>query len=97
MPGQPIPIAAAAVPGDYFLDGIRLVKNGRTILDATAPDGRLATTIPIRVISEVFVTSVTSRPLSLDEIRGKGIVIDENNFRAVNFQVAFNIDGTRSR
>ncbi len=45
------------------------------------------------MISEVFVTNVTSRPLSLDEIRGRGIVIDENNFRAVNFQVAFNIDG----
>ena len=76
--GQPIPIPPLALPGDYFLDGIRLVKNGRTILDATAPDGRLATTIPIRVISEVFVTNVTSRPLSLDEIRGKGIVIDQN-------------------
>jgi hypothetical protein len=92
-PGQPIPIPPLAIPGDYFLDGIRLVRNGQTILDATAPDGRLATTIPIRVISEVFVTSVTSRPLSLDEIRGKGIVIDETNFRTVNFQVAFNIDG----
>jgi hypothetical protein len=58
-----------------------------------ASDGRPATTIPIRVISEVFVTSVTSRPLSLAEIQSKGIVIDQNNFRAVNFQVAFNIDG----
>ncbi len=92
-PGQPIPIPPLAIPGDYFLDGIRLVKDGQTILDATAQDGTLATTIPIRVISEVFVTSVTSRPLSLDEIRGKGIVIDQNNFSAVNFQVAFNIDG----
>jgi hypothetical protein len=94
QPGQPIPIPPLAIPGDYFLDGIKLVKNGQTILDATTQDGRLATTIPIRVISEVFVTSVTSRPLSLDEIRGKGIVIDETNFRTVSFQVAFNIDGT---
>jgi hypothetical protein len=92
-PGQPIPIPPLAVAGDYFLDGVRLVKNGQTILDATASDGRLATTIPIRVINEVFVTNVTSRPLSLDEIRGRGIVIDETNFQAVNFQVAFNIDG----
>jgi hypothetical protein len=92
-PGQPIPIPPLAIPGDYFLDGIRLVKGGQTILDATSQDGRLATTIPIRVISEVFVTSVTSRPLSLDEIRSKGIVIDETNFRTVSFQVAFNIDG----
>ena len=45
------------------------------------------------MINEIFVTNVTSRPLSLDEIKAKGIVIDQNNFQAVNFQVAFNIDG----
>lgn len=92
-PGQPIPLPPFALPGDYFLDGIRLLKDGVPLLDATAPDGRPATTIPIAVISEVFVTSVTSRPLSLDEIKEKGIVIDQNNFQTVSFQVAFNIDG----
>lgn len=91
--GSPIPIPAFALPGEYFLDGIRLVKDGKPLLDATAPDGRAATMIPIRVISEVFVTSVTSRPLTLDEIREKGIVIDSSSFQAVNFQAAFNIDG----
>ncbi len=93
VPGQPLPIPPLALAGDYFLDGIRLVKNGQTVLDATSADGHPATTIPIHVINEVFVASVTSKPLSLDEIRGKGIVIDEKNFSAVNFQVAFNIDG----
>src|SRR6188474_3391244 len=33
--GQPIPIPPLAIAGDYFLDGIRLVRNGQTILDAT--------------------------------------------------------------
>jgi hypothetical protein len=93
VPGQPLPLPAFALPGDYILDNIRLVRDGETILDATAPDGRPATLIPIHVIAEILVTSVTSRPLSLDEIRGKGIVIDETNFQAVNFEVAFNIDG----
>jgi hypothetical protein len=91
--GSPIPIPALALPGDYFLDGIRLVKDGQTVLDASAVDGRPATLIPIKVISEVFVTSVTSRPLTLDEIREKGIVIDSSSYQAVNFQAAFNIDG----
>jgi len=36
---------------------------------------------------------VTSRPLSLDEIREKGIAIDETNFRAVEFEVGFVLDG----
>ncbi len=93
-PGQPLPLPAFALPGDYFLDGIRLVKDGASLLDATAQDGSPATTIPIAVIDQVMVTSVTSRPLSLDEIREKGIVIDQNNFQAVNFEVAFNIDGS---
>lgn len=92
-PGEPLLLPAFALPGDYFLDGLRLVKDGVALLDATASDGRPATTIPILVINEIFVTNVTSRPLSLDEIKAKGIVIDQNNFQTVNFQVAFNIDG----
>ncbi|MCI0438180.1 MAG: hypothetical protein L0177_03510, partial [Chloroflexi bacterium] len=84
--GQPIPIPPLALPGDYFLDQIRLVKNDEVVLSGT-PD-----IVPIKVISEVFVTSVTSRPLSLDEIQAKGIVIDESNFQAINFELAFNID-----
>lgn len=91
--GSPIPLPAFALPGDYFLDNIRLAKNGQTVLDATALDGRPATSIPIKVISEVFVTSVTTRPLTLDEIREKGILIDSSSYQAVNFQAAFNIDG----
>ena len=39
VPGQPLPIPPLALAGDYFLDGIRLVKNGQTILDATSADG----------------------------------------------------------
>ena len=93
QPGQPIPLPAFALPGDYFLEGVRLVKDGVPLLDAQAADGRPATTIPIRVIGDILVASVTSRPLSLDEIRSKGIVIDDTNFKTVNFQVAFNIDG----
>jgi hypothetical protein len=93
--GSPIPLPAFALPGDYFLDGIRLARDGVTILDATTADGHPATTIPIKVISEVFVTSVTSRPLSADEIRQKGILIDASSFQTVNFQVALNVDGQK--
>jgi len=86
-PGQPFPLPPFALPGDYFLDQIRLVKDGEVVMDATP------SAVPIKVISEVLVTSVTARPLSLAEIRDKGIVIDENNFQVMNFQLAFNIDG----
>ena len=85
-PGQPIPIPAFALPGDYFLDRIRLTRNGETILNASP------STVPIKVIAEILVTSVTSRPLSLDEIRQKGIVIDNSNFQAMNFQLALTVE-----
>src|SRR5687768_14884806 len=52
-PGEPIPLPPFALPGDYFLDGIRLIKDGEPLLDAVAPDGRPATTIPIKVINEI--------------------------------------------
>src|SRR5881396_988206 len=71
-PGQPLAIPALALPGDYFLDQIRLVKNGQTILNATS------SVVPIKVISELTLltstslmtlmgSSVSSRPLSLSE------------------------------
>jgi hypothetical protein len=93
-PGEPIPIPALQVPGQYFLEHVRLVKDGQTLLDATSPAGDPASIVPIQVIGDILVTSVSSRPLTLDEIRGKGIVVDERNFQAFNFEVAFNIDGT---
>ena len=86
-PGQPIPIPPFALPGDYFLDQIRLEKDGEVLLNATP------STVPIQVISEILVTSVTSSPLSLAEIREKGIVIDENNFTAYNFSIGLKVEG----
>src|SRR5262245_7915870 len=93
QPGQPIPLPAFALPGDYFLDRIRLVKDGADLLGATDVNARAVSVIPITVIADILITTVTSRPLTLDEIRGKGVVMDEHNFQARNFQVAFNIEG----
>lgn len=86
-PGDPMPIPPFARAGDYVLDGIRLVRGSDTVLTA-APDA-----VPIQVISEVLVTSVSSRPLALEEIRERGIVIDERNFDIREFQLALNVDG----
>ena len=61
-PGQPLPIPPLALAGDYFLDGIRLVKDGQTVLDATSADGHAGDDdSDSRVINEVFVASVTSQ------------------------------------
>ena len=75
--------------GEYSLDNIKLIKesSGETLLEANP------SSIPINVFEEVLVSRVTSKPLTSAEIEEKGIVIDENNFRAVEFEVGFVVDG----
>ena len=75
--------------GDYQLDNIRLVDaaTGETRMEATP------SSVPVHVFDEVLISRVTSRPLTLDEIKEKGIVIDDANFRAVEFEVGFVLDG----
>ncbi|PYM10793.1 MAG: hypothetical protein DME18_15615 [Verrucomicrobia bacterium] len=75
--------------GDYQLDNIRLV-------DSTTGAVRMEgspSSVPVHVFDQVLVSTVTSRPLTLDEIKEKGIVIDENNFHAVEFEVGFVLEG----
>ncbi len=89
QPGAPLLLPPLPLVGDYQLDNIRLV-DGAT--GATQLEG-IPASVPVHVFDEVLVSKVTSRPLTLDEIRGKGIAIDEANFRAVEFEVGFVLDG----
>ncbi|MDB6037199.1 MAG: LamG domain protein jellyroll fold domain protein, partial [Verrucomicrobiales bacterium] len=86
---QPLLLPALPLVGDYQLDNIRLVDSvtGETKLEATP------SSVPVRVFDDVLISRVTSRPLTLQEIQEKGIVIDEANFRAVEFEVGFVLDG----
>lgn len=88
------PNAALLLPplnlvGDYSLDNIRLVASGSgEVIIGASP-----ASVPVRVFDEVLVSRVTSRPLTLDEIQERGIFIDESNFRAIEFEVGFVVDG----
>ena len=91
MPGQPLLLPPLNVAGDYQLDGIQLVRDGpagRTVLMESSPRS-----VPVRVFEEVLVTRVTSRPLTSEEIRDKGIYLDESNFRVTEFEVGLVLDG----
>ena len=87
----PLLLPPLPLTGDYQLDAIRLVRQEGTnkivLLEG------LPSSVPVRVFDEVLVSRVTSRPLTLEEIRERGIVIDENNFRTVEFEVGFVLDG----
>ena len=85
----PLSLPPLNVVGDYEIDQIRLVDatTGRVQLEGT-PDK-----VPVHVFEQVLVSQVTSRALSLDEVKEKGITIDQQNFRAVEFEVGFVLDG----
>jgi hypothetical protein len=88
LPNQALVLPPLNFVGDYSLDGIRLVSAaGETLLEGTP------NSVPVRVFDEVLVSRVTSRPLSLAEIEDRGITIDDQNFRAVEFEVGFVVDG----
>ncbi|HYG23696.1 MAG TPA: carboxypeptidase regulatory-like domain-containing protein [Verrucomicrobiae bacterium] len=86
---QALQLPVLNLVGEYQLDNIRLV-------DATTGAVRMEgipSSVPVNVFAELLVSTVTSRPLTLQEIQDKGIAIDEANFRAVEFEVGFVLDG----
>ena len=87
-PNQLLELPIFAAPGDHTLRNVRLEDAAGNVLlsrDPTRPP------IVIDVIDELLVTQVTSRPLTLEEIVEKGIVIDEDNFTALNFTVGLTL------
>lgn len=84
-PGGNFPIPPLAIPGLYTLGNIRLVNDGQVLLLGNPA------VVRIEVIDRVLVSQVTSRPLSADEIKERGIVIDQRNFQVVNFTVGFGL------
>lgn len=86
---KPLLLPALNLVGDYQLDNIRLVDS---VTGAVGMEGT-PSSVPVRVFEEVLVSRVTSRPLTLAEIQERGIVIDDQNFRAVEFEVGFVLDG----
>ncbi|HDG97952.1 MAG TPA: hypothetical protein ENG73_07260, partial [Desulfobacterales bacterium] len=69
--------------GLYSLEGIRIVRNGEIVLYGS-PES-----VTIEVIEQLLVTEITTRALTADEIKEKGIVFDRSNFQAYNFTAAF--------
>jgi hypothetical protein len=87
-PNAPLLLPPLNLVGNYSLDGIRLVAaSGETLLEGSPAS------VPVQVFDEVLVSRVTSRPLALEEIEDKGIFLDGANFRALEFEIGFVLDG----
>lgn len=77
---------ALAAAGDYTISNLRLVVNGSPVLDVTPQR------LTVKVIDQILITSVTTRPLTLDEIRERGIVIDSSDYLGFEFTLGLSLD-----
>ncbi|NOZ79276.1 MAG: hypothetical protein GXP48_08910, partial [Acidobacteria bacterium] len=81
-PGEDFRIPGLSREGTYVLAGIRLVQ-GNEILQQAVPDS-----VEI-VVHRLVITSVTSRPLTPDEIAAAGIVINDDSYTVYRYTVGF--------
>ncbi|MFP5246820.1 MAG: hypothetical protein ACLGH0_09005, partial [Thermoanaerobaculia bacterium] len=72
--------------GNYTLSNLRITRNGATVLDLTP------NRVEIEVIEQVLITSVTTRPLTLDEIKAKGIILDDDSYLGFEFTLGIALD-----
>ena len=86
IPGEPLRIPRLLLKGQYQLRNIRLVQ-GEELLAYAEPRSAAI------LVTQVLVTRVTSRALTLEEIQSRGIALDEDSFRAFNFTFGFAVDG----
>ncbi|MCB9690224.1 MAG: Ig-like domain-containing protein [Alphaproteobacteria bacterium] len=89
LPNEPLMLPPLPLVGEYQIDDIRLVDLATGSELMTGSPSQIA----VHVFPEVLVSRVESRPLSLDEIHAKGIVIDDTNFSAVEFEAMFVLEG----
>ncbi|HEX2874243.1 MAG TPA: carboxypeptidase regulatory-like domain-containing protein [Polyangiaceae bacterium] len=76
-----LPLPALATAGDYQVKNIRFVRSGQSVLDVSPAE------VAVKFIDQVLVTSVTTRPLTLDEILERGIVLDGDDYLAFEFTI----------
>ena len=88
LPPDPFIVNIPPLPqaGAYTLSNLRITVNGVTALDVTPHR------VDVEVIDQVLVTSVTTRPLTLEEIRARGIILDNDSYLGFEFTLGINMD-----
>jgi hypothetical protein len=88
-PNAPLVLPTINLVGNYELDNIALIDaaTGQTRMEGSP------SSVPVNVFDQLLISSVTSQPLTIDQIRQQGIYIDQSNFRAVQFNVSFVLNG----
>ena len=84
-PGDDLRIPGLRVEGTYTLSGIRLVEDGRILQPAVPETAEI-------VVRRLVVASITTRPLTLDEIRERGIVLDGDSYTGTRYSVGYQFE-----
>jgi len=91
--GEPLPADPLILPlpglntgGDYELANIRIVSGGRAVM------GVLPEVATLKVIDQVLVTKLVTRPLTLDELKEKGIEITSKDYTGFQFSLALRLE-----
>jgi len=92
-PGESLPADRLLLPlpplpqgGDYQLTNIRIVSGGTTALDVEP------SSVTVKAIDQILITSVKTRALTLDEIKQKGIVLDSDAYLGFEFTLGIKLE-----
>jgi len=88
LPADPLilPLPGLSTGGDYELTNIRIVSGGRAVM------GVLPEVATLKVIDQVLVTKLVTRPLTLDELKEKGIEITSKDYTGFQFSLALRLE-----
>jgi hypothetical protein len=84
-----LPVPALATAGDYQITSLRVAKDGAAIVDAPGQS------ISIRCLGEVLIGSVTSTPMTMEEIRASGIQLGQGDYSATRFTLALSLGSNK--
>ncbi len=82
VPGESFLIPGLTREGTYTLSGIRLVQGPEVLFSAQPASVQI-------VVHRLVITSVTSRPLTPDEMAAAGVVIKDDSYAVYRYTVGF--------
>jgi hypothetical protein len=91
VPGRPFLIPPLPLAGTYTLQNIRIMAGGAEVPMASPPSPATIEAV------NLLVSSVTSRPMTFEEIQASGIVLNTSDYRAVRFAVGILLSDWRSQ
>ena len=85
-PGEDLVVPPLSIKGEHRLENIRLTDGAGAAVPAVHTTARI-------VVSDIFVTQITSRALTSQELAARGIVVNDSNYKAYSFALGLAIQG----